>query len=108
MAMPSARPTKTMARPNISGRSLMAARAADPVYATAMAAPMDDPATAMAVAMSQVIIRPPSLTDCKFPRLELPALGSEDAGEYLVVLEPESLHASHERFQREGDGIPRQ
>src|SRR6478672_11631794 len=50
MAMPSARPTITIARPNISGRSLMAASAAAPVYATAMAAPIDDPATAIAAA----------------------------------------------------------
>ncbi len=52
MAMPSASPTITMARPKSSGRSLIAARAAAPVYATAMAAPMDEPATAIAAAIS--------------------------------------------------------
>src|SRR5271165_41586 len=48
MAMPSANPTITIARPNNSGRSLSAASAAAPVYATAIAAPIDDPATAIA------------------------------------------------------------
>ena len=38
----------TIARPKISGRSLIAASAADPVYATANAAPSDEPATAIA------------------------------------------------------------
>src|SRR5690348_6894092 len=48
MAIPSARPTMTMARPNSSGRSLSAAMAAAPVYATAIAAPIEAPATAIA------------------------------------------------------------
>src|SRR6478752_3371268 len=54
MAMPSARPTITMARPKISGRSLTAASAAAPAYATAMPAPIDDPATAIAAPISAV------------------------------------------------------
>src|SRR6516165_5240594 len=50
--MPSDSPTITMARPNNSGRSLIAAIAAEPVYATAIAAPIDEPATAMAAPIS--------------------------------------------------------
>src|SRR5664279_1508271 len=60
--MPSARPTITMARPNISGRSLIAASAAAPVYATAIAAPIDEPATAIAAAMSAVPPAPEVVT----------------------------------------------
>ena len=56
--MPSANPTITIARPNNSGRSLSAASAAAPVYATAIAAPIDDPATAIAAPSSAAQLLP--------------------------------------------------
>ena len=52
MAIPSESPTNTIARPKSSGFSLMAASAAEPVYATAIPAPMDEPATAIAAPMN--------------------------------------------------------
>src|ERR1017187_5070176 len=56
MAMPSERPTNTIARPKSSGFSLIAASAAEPVYATAIPAPTDDPATAMAAPMKAPLV----------------------------------------------------
>ena len=53
--MPSASPTTTSARPKSSGRSDTAANAADPVYATASAAPSDDAATAIAAPMKAAL-----------------------------------------------------
>ena len=58
----------TMARPNSSGRSLIVARAAAPVYATAIAAPIDP-----AVATDSTIVR-------------VIAVQTESNGDLLVTL----------------------
>src|SRR6476620_852173 len=85
MAMPSASPTITIARPNISGRSLIAARAAEPVYATAMDAPLDDPATAMAAAINAV---PPAPCGASAAVVTAALAGAADASESAAISSP--------------------
>ena len=56
----------TIARPKISGFSLIAASAAAPVYATAIAAPIEDPATAIAAPIdgAQSLLDEVAATSC--------------------------------------------
>src|ERR1039458_9606486 len=54
--------------------------------------------------MSQVIMRPPSLTDLYVPGVELTAFGDEDAREDFVVLEAKRLDARDEGVEGERQG----